>query len=82
MKSIEDRLRDLIAYQLGVSSEAVTNGSHLVNDLGADSLDIVQISIEIEDEFDIECDENEIEKGALTFSSMLAFITARLDAAK
>ena len=47
-------IEKIISEQLGVEIDAVTNDKNLMNDLGADSLNIVQLIMDIEEEFDIE----------------------------
>ena len=58
---LEDRVRDIIVEQLGVNAEQVTNEASFIDDLGADSLDIYQIIMGIEDEFGIKMAEDRIE---------------------
>ena len=53
MASIEERVIDIVAEQLGVEKEKIKRESHFVNDLGADSLDTVELVMELEEEFDI-----------------------------
>lgn len=57
-----DKVRDIIVDQLGVEAEAVTNETHLMKDLEADSLDAVEIIMAIEEEFDIEVPDEDAEK--------------------
>ena len=59
MSSVEDRVRQLIADQLRQPMEKVTNEAHLIDDLDADSLDIVDLTIAIEETFST--DDNMIE---------------------
>jgi acyl carrier protein len=54
MSEIADRVREIIAEQLMVDLEEVTDEASFVNDLGADSLDTVELIMEFEDEFGIE----------------------------
>jgi acyl carrier protein len=61
-KSIEDRVKDIIVDQLGVSAEQVTPEAKFVEDLGADSLDTVELVMAFEEEFDIEVPDDEAEK--------------------
>jgi acyl carrier protein len=61
-KSIEDRVKDIIVDQLGVSPEQVTPEAKFVEDLGADSLDTVELVMAFEEEFDIEVPDEEAEK--------------------
>lgn len=61
-KSIEDRVKDIIVDQLGVSADQVTPEAKFVEDLGADSLDTVELVMAFEEEFDIEVPDDEAEK--------------------
>ena len=51
---MKDKLIDLIAINLGVDANKITMESHFINDLGADSLDTVELVLELEDQFGIE----------------------------
>ena len=53
MASVKERVIDIVAEQLGVSKDQVTPETSFVNDLGADSLDTVELVMELEEEFDI-----------------------------
>ena len=59
MSTIQDRVRQLIADQLRQPLEKVVNDAHLIDDLDADSLDIVDLTIAIEEEFST--DDNQLE---------------------
>ncbi|MEI7908034.1 MAG: acyl carrier protein [Verrucomicrobiota bacterium] len=61
-KSIEARVKDIIVDQLGVSADQVTLEAKFVEDLGADSLDTVELVMAFEEEFDIEVPDEEAEK--------------------
>ena len=61
-KSIEERVKDIIVDQLGVSADQVTTEAKFVEDLGADSLDTVELVMAFEEEFDIEVPDEEAEK--------------------
>jgi acyl carrier protein len=52
--SIEDKVKDIIVDKLGVSQDKVKPEAHFVEDLGADSLDTVELVMAFEDEFDVE----------------------------
>ena len=54
MASIEERVIDIVAEQLGVDKEKISPETSFVNDLGADSLDQVELVLELEEEFDID----------------------------
>lgn len=54
MSTIEERVKKIIGEQLGVKQEEVTNNASFVEDLGADSLDTVELVMALEEEFDTE----------------------------
>jgi acyl carrier protein len=62
MASIEQRVVDIVAQQLGVEKDKITRDTHFVNDLGADSLDTVELVMELEEEFGISIPEDSAEK--------------------
>jgi acyl carrier protein len=62
MSDIELRVKKIIAEQLGVAEDQVTNEKSFVNDLGADSLDTVELVMALEDEFSIEIPDEDAEK--------------------
>jgi acyl carrier protein len=62
MASVEERVIDIVAEQLHVDKEKITRETHFVNDLGADSLDTVELVMELEEEFDITIPEESAEK--------------------
>ncbi len=53
MASVVERVVDIVAEQLGVEKEKINRDSSFVNDLGADSLDQVELVMELEEEFDV-----------------------------
>jgi acyl carrier protein len=61
-KSIEDKVRDIIVDQLGVNADQVTKEARFIEDLGADSLDTVELVMAFEEEFSIEVPDEEAEK--------------------
>ena len=61
-KSIEDRVKDIIVDQLGVNADQVTLGAKFIEDLGADSLDTVELVMAFEEEFGIEIPDDAAEK--------------------
>ena len=58
---IFEKLKDIIAEQLSVEADEVTMDSNIQDDLGADSLDVVDLLMSIEDEFEVEVPDEEIE---------------------
>jgi acyl carrier protein len=62
MNNIEERVKKIIIEQLGVPEEQVTNEAHFVDDLGADSLDTVELVMALEEEFECEIPDEEAEK--------------------
>ena len=62
MASVEERVVEIVADQLGVEKDKITRESHFVNDLGADSLDQVELVMELEEEFDLEIPDDAAEK--------------------
>ncbi len=62
MENIEQRVKKIVAEQLGVSEADVKNESSFVNDLGADSLDTVELVMALEEEFECEIPDEEAEK--------------------
>jgi acyl carrier protein len=59
---IFDKVKEIIVEQLGVDAEEVTVESSFIDDLGADSLDIVELIMALEEEFDMEIPDEEAEK--------------------
>ena len=62
MASVEERVVNIVAEQLGVEREKISRESNFVNDLGADSLDTVELVMELEEEFDINIPDDAAEK--------------------
>ncbi|MBL8226178.1 MAG: acyl carrier protein [Chromatiales bacterium] len=62
MSSIEDQVKSIVAEQLGVKEEEVTNEASFVDDLGADSLDTVELVMALEEEFETEIPDEDAEK--------------------
>jgi len=62
MSSIEEQVKSIVAEQLGVKEEEVTNDASFVDDLGADSLDTVELVMALEEEFETEIPDEEAEK--------------------
>ena len=62
MSSVEDKVRDIIAEELGVERENLKDDAKFMEDLGADSLDQVELVMAFEKEFDIDIPDEEAEK--------------------
>ncbi|ETI57993.1 acyl carrier protein [Marinomonas profundimaris] len=62
MSSIEERVKKIVCEQLGVKEEDVISSASFVDDLGADSLDTVELVMALEEEFDTEIPDEEAEK--------------------
>ena len=62
MASVEERVIDIVAEQLGQEKDKITRETSFVNDLGADSLDTVELVMELEEEFDINIPDDAAEK--------------------
>lgn len=60
--SVEERVKNIIVEQLGVEAAQVTEGAKFVEDLGADSLDTVELVMALEEEFSIEIPDEDAEK--------------------
>ena len=62
MASVPERVIDIVAEQLGVDKDKINEATSFVNDLGADSLDTVELVMELEEEFDINIPDDAAEK--------------------
>ena len=62
MSSVPDRVKKIVVEQLGVKEEEVNNDASFVDDLGADSLDTVELVMALEEEFECEIPDDEAEK--------------------
>ena len=76
MENIEQRVKKIVAEQLGVNEADVKNESSFVNDLGADSLDTVELVMALEEEFEIEIPDEDAEK-ITTVSQAISYISDR-----
>ncbi len=78
MSSIEEQVKSIVAEQLGVKLEEVTTAASFVDDLGADSLDTVELVMALEEEFETEIPDDDAEK-ITTVQEAIDFIKARSD---
>ena len=72
-KSIEEKVKDIIVEQLGVNPEQVTPTAAFIEDLGADSLDTVELVMAFEEEFAVEVPDEDAEK-LLTVGDVVKYI--------
>ncbi|MRX26904.1 acyl carrier protein [Kangiella sp. HZ709] len=79
MSNIEERVKNIVVEQLGVKEDEVTTEASFVDDLGADSLDTVELVMALEEEFDTEIPDEEAEK-INTVQAAIDYIKANVDA--
>jgi acyl carrier protein len=77
MSSVDERVVKIVAEQLGVNEGEVTKAASFVNDLGADSLDTVELVMALEEEFDCEIPDEEAEK-ITTVQQAIDYVNAHL----
>ncbi|MDA3869441.1 MAG: acyl carrier protein [Gammaproteobacteria bacterium] len=78
MSSAEERVRKIVIEQLGVTEEQATNAASFVDDLGADSLDTVELVMALEEEFECEISDEDAEK-ITTIQQAIDYIKAHTD---
>jgi acyl carrier protein len=76
MSTVEQQVKAIVAEQLGVKQEQVTNDASFVDDLGADSLDTVELVMALEEEFEIEIPDEDAEK-ITTVQQAIEYINER-----
>ena len=72
--SVEEKVKNIVAVQLSIGVDEINNESSFIDDLGADSLDTVELVMSLEEEFDIEISDDEAEN-ILTVQSAIDHIT-------
>ena len=72
-----EKIKKIITEQLEVDQSIITDNASITGDLGADSLDLVDLALSIEDEFDIELSDDALEK-IKTVSDLVAYIEDRI----
>lgn len=72
-ESLEEKLKDVVAEQLGIDKSKIENGSKFVEDLGADSLDLVELIMAFEEKFGVEIPEEKAE-GIKTVEDAILYI--------
>ena len=78
MSTVEERVRQIVVEQLGVKEEEVARDSSFVDDLGADSLDTVELVMALEEEFNCEIPDEEAEK-ITTVEQAIEYINAHTE---
>jgi acyl carrier protein len=78
MNDVEERVKKIVVEQLGVNEEAVTDNASFVDDLGADSLDTVELVMALEEEFECEIPDEEAEK-ITTVQQAIDYINAHME---
>ena len=73
-----DKIKDIIVEQLDVEEDKVTEAASITDDLGADSLDVVDLVMSFEEEFDIEIPDDQVEK-IKTVGDIVKFIEEKVD---
>ena len=76
---LEERVTEIIVEQLGVSKEELVPEASFIDDLGADSLDIVELVMAMEEEFDVEIPDDDAEK-IQTIGDAIAYLKERSEA--
>ena len=75
--NVEERVLNIVCEQLGTSRDKITRETSFINDLGADSLDTVELVMEFEDEFEINIPDEDAEK-IQTVGDAIAYIESKL----
>lgn len=81
MASVADKVKVIVAEQLGVKEEEVTDTASFIDDLGADSLDTVELVMALEEEFGVEIPDEDAEKMA-TVGDAVRYIETKAEKAK
>jgi acyl carrier protein len=77
-KSIEDKVKDIIIEQLSVNPEQVTTEAKFIEDLGADSLDVVELVMAFEEQFGVEVPDEDAEK-LMSVGDVIKYIEDKQD---
>ncbi len=78
MANLEERVADIIVEQLGAAKEEIVPEASFIDDLGADSLDIVELVMAMEETFDIEIPDDDAEK-IQTIGDAVAYLKEKLE---
>lgn len=77
MAELTEKVRAIVAGQLGVEADEVRSEASILDDLGADSLDVVELVMALEEEFDIEVPDEDVE-GIRTVKDVESYVAARV----
>ncbi len=77
MSNVEERVKKIVVEQLDVNADSVTNAASFIDDLGADSLDTVELVMALEEEFECEIPDEEAEK-ITTVQQAIDYVSAHL----
>ncbi len=75
--SVENKIKEIIAEQLGINEEDITPESLFLDDLGADSLDIVELVMALEEEFELEIPDEDAEK-LETVGALIQYVSEKI----
>jgi len=78
--ALQDKVKDIIVEQLGVDADDVKEGASFIDDLGADSLDTVELVMAFEEEFDIEIPDEDAEK-MTTVGDAISYLGSKVNSA-
>ncbi len=76
--TVDEKVKNIIVEQLGVDNETVTPEASFIDDLGADSLDIVELVMTMEEEFDLEIPDEDAEK-IKTVNDVVTYIKSKVN---
>ncbi len=77
--ALEDRVREIVVEQLGVSTDELVSEASFIDDLGADSLDIVELVMAMEEAFDVEIPDEDADK-IQTIGTAIQYLKGKLEA--
>lgn len=77
IQAIEQKIKEILAEQLGIREDEIENSSSFVDDLGADSLDIVELIMAMEEEFETEIPDEDAEK-LLTVQDTIDYVVEKI----